>query len=290
MKSGVSPGADAHHAQAWRSVRGSALMAADTGPTTVPLLAADEPPCVETVNADGRSSLVLVCDHAANRVPRRLGSLGLDALQLADHISWDPGAADVARRLSAELDAPLVLSGYSRLVIDCNRPLRSAESIAEQSGGVPVPGNRGLSPGERQSRIDALFRPYHAAIARLLDARTERPSLLLSIHSFTPVLNGRPRPWHIGVSCGRDRRLAALMLGALARSGDFSVGDNQPYPIEDAIDYTIPVHGEGRGLPSAMIELRQDGIQTAAGAAAWAARLAQAYRLIEAEALRSLAS
>jgi predicted N-formylglutamate amidohydrolase len=265
-------------------------MDSDTSASTVALLGTDEPPPVELVNAGGRSSAVLVCDHAANRVPRQLGSLGLDAVQLADHIGWDPGAADVARRLSALLDAPLVLSGYSRLVIDCNRPLRSAGSIAEQSDGVPVPGNRGLSPWDRERRINALYRPYHDAIDRLLDARTGRPSLLLSIHSFTPVLNGRPRPWHIGISHWRDRRLAALMLGVLARSGKFTVGDNAPYPIDADIDYTLPVHGEGRGLPGVMIEIRQDGIRTAAGAAAWAARLADAYRIIEAEALRILGS
>jgi predicted N-formylglutamate amidohydrolase len=265
-------------------------MDSDTSASTVALLGTDEPPPVELVNAGGQSSAVLVCDHAANRVPRRLGCLGLSAVQLADHIGWDPGAADVARRLSALLDAPLVLSGYSRLVIDCNRPLRSAGSIAEQSDGVPVPGNRGLSPWERESRINALYRPYHDAIDRLLDGRTRRPSLLLSIHSFTPVLNGRPRPWHIGISHWRDRRLAALMLGVLARSGDFTVGDNAPYPIDADIDYTLPVHGEGRGLPGVMIEIRQDGIRTAAGTAAWAARLAESYRLIEAEALRIFGS
>jgi predicted N-formylglutamate amidohydrolase len=242
------------------------------------------------VNAGGRSSAVLVCDHAANRVPRQLGTLGLDAVQLADHIGWVPGAADVARRLSALLDAPLVLSDYSRLVINCNRPLRSAGSITEQSDGVPVPGNRGLSAEERERRVTALFRPYHDAIDRLLDGRIRRPSLLLSIHSFTPVLNGRPRPWHIGISHWRDRRLDALMLGVLAHNGDFTIGDNAPYPIDDDVDYTIPVHGEGRGLPSVMIEIRQDEIRTTTGAAAWAARLAESYRLIEAEALRILGS
>jgi len=258
----------------------------DAGVTTLSLLNPDEPPAVEMVNADGSSSAVLLCDHATNRVPERLANLGLDAAQLADHIAWDPGAADVARRLSARLDAPLVLSGYSRLVIDCNRPLHSAESIIEESAGVLVPRNRGLSPAERESRINTLFRPYHDAIDELLNGRSRRPSLLLSIHSFTPVLNGRPRPWQIGISYGHNRQLAALMLGALARSGDFLVGDNEPYPIDDDIDYTIPVHGEGRGLPSAMIEIRQDGIRMAEGAAVWAERLAQAYRLIEAEALR----
>jgi predicted N-formylglutamate amidohydrolase len=192
----------------------------------------------------------------------------------------------VARRLSARLDAPLVLSGYSRLVIDCNRPLRSAGSIPEQSAGVPVPANRGLTPAAREERIQALFRPYHDAIDRLLDARARRPTVLLDIHSFTPVLDGRARPWHIGVSHGRDPRLAALLLAALANGGDLTLGDNAPYPIEDDIDYTVPVHGEARGLPCVMIEIRQDGLRTPEQAAAWAARLAEAYRRIEAEALR----
>jgi predicted N-formylglutamate amidohydrolase len=261
----------------------------DTSLTTPALLGADEPPAVEVVNAGGTGGAVLVCDHASNRVPRRLGDLGLDAVQLADHIAWDPGAAAVARRLSAHLDAPLLLSGYSRLVVDCNRPLRNPESIAEQSAGVPVPGNRGLSLKEREMRIDGLFRPYHDAVGRLLDVRSRGPNLLLSIHSFTPVLKGRPRPWHVGISHGRDRRLAALLLGALARDGELTVGDNEPYPIEDDIDYTIPHHGERRGLPCVMIEIRQDGIRTAAGAAVWAERLADAFRRIEAEALRLFA-
>ena len=251
----------------------------------MPLLDPDEPPAVETVNADGGGSAVLVCDHASNRVPRRLGSLGLDADRLADHIAWDPGAAEVARRLSAHLDAPLLLSGYSRLVIDCNRPLDSAQSIAIQSAGVPVPGNRDLTPGDRTARIDACFRAYHDTIDRLLDRRAHRPTVLLSIHSFTPILDGQHRPWQIGVSFWRDGRFAALIRGALGWSGDLTVGDNEPYPIEAAFDYTVPVHGEGRGLPSVMIEIRQDEIRSAVAAAHWAARLAEAYRRIEAEAL-----
>ena len=255
-------------------------------PAEPPLLDVDEVPAVERVNWDGGGAFVLVCDHAANRVPRRLGNLGLSAASLADHIGWDPGAADVARRLSARLDAPLLLSGYSRLVIDCNRPLRSAESIPERSAGVEIPGNGALASRQRQIRVDELFRPYHDAITQLLDARAGRPTLLLSIHSFTPVLNGRHRPWQIGISGCGDRRLAGLLIGALAQPGDIVVGDDQPYPIEDGIDYTILEHGAGRGLPGAMVELRQDEIGTPDRAAAWADRVAAACRLIEAQALR----
>lgn len=251
-----------------------------------PLLAPGEPPPVEMVHPEGAGTAVLVCDHAANRVPRRLGTLGLDPARLAEHIGWDPGAAQVARRLSALLDAPLVLSGYSRLVIDCNRPPASPQSIPERSAGIPVPANLGLSPKEREARVQALFRPYHEAIDRLLDARADRPSLLLNIHSFTPVLGDRPRPWHIGVSHWRDRRFADLLLGSLAQNAALTLGDNEPYPIEDHIDYTVPTHGEGRGLPSLMIEIRQDGLKTPADADTWAERLADAYRRIEADALR----
>ena len=262
------------------------MTSSDNPDAPLPLLQPDEPPAFDVVNVHGRSNAVLVCDHASNRVPRRLVNLGLTPEQLADHIGWDPGAAEVARRLSILLDAPLVLSGYSRLVIDCNRPLRSAESIAEHSAGVGVPGNCELSVTDKTQRINTLFLPYHRAITQLLDDRSHRPNLLFSIHSFTPVLDNKPRPWHIGISHGRDRRLAALMLSTLAQDTSIVIGDNQPYPIEDEFDYTLPVHGESRGLLNIMIEIRQDGIRTTAGTAAWAARLAEAYRVVEAHALK----
>jgi predicted N-formylglutamate amidohydrolase len=258
-------------------------MVKETDTETAVLLTQNDPPAFEIVNPDGHSSAVLVCDHASNRVPDRLSGLGLAPRQLAEHIGWDPGAADVARRLAMQLDAPLVLSGYSRLVIDCNRPLHSEESVAEESAGVSIPGNHGLTPEQRAVRVDTLYHPYHQAIGRLLDGRRQRPTALLSIHSFTPILHGRRRPWQIGVSHWRDARFAALMLKALAQTGDLVVGDNQPYPIDEITDYTLPVHGERRGLPSIMLEIRQDGIRTERGAANTASRLAEAYRRIEAE-------
>jgi len=252
---------------------------------TAALLEPTEPPAVELVNDAGAGSAVLVCDHASNRFPRRLGSLGLTQAQAAEHIAWDPGAAEVARRLAAHLDAPLLLTNYSRLAIDCNRPLHSAESIAEHSAGITIPGNHRLSAQERVARVDSLFLPYHRAIGALLDHRRGRPTLLLSVHSFAPILDGRPRPWHIGVCHALDGRLAALLLGALAHDGGLTLGDNEPYSISDDSDYTIPVHGDGRGLPSAMIEIRQNGIRSGTEAAVWAQRLARAYRLIERRAL-----
>jgi predicted N-formylglutamate amidohydrolase len=237
------------------------------------LLDADEPAAVEFVNPTGTGSAVLVCDHASNRLPRRLGTLGLGAAELADHVAWDPGAAEVARRAADRLDAPLVLSGYSRLAIDCNRPLESPASIPARSEGVPVPGNQMLGPEDRALRVDGLFSPYHRAIGELLDRRAGRPTLLLSIHSFTKVLAGQDRPWAIGFSYGRDRRLAALILEAMSRDPGLVVGDNQPYCVDDTIDYTIPAHGEGRGLPHVLIEIRQDLIASQSSAEKWAARL-----------------
>jgi predicted N-formylglutamate amidohydrolase len=250
-----------------------------------PLLSPSEPPPFEIVNAGGTSSIVLVCDHASNRVPQCLNYLGLSPQQLADHISWDPGAADVAKALSGLLNASLVLSNYSRLVADCNRPLSSPELIAEQSAGISIPGNQGLSLEQHERRIVTFFDPYHQAIDRVLDARRQQPTLLLSIHSFTPVLNDQPRPWQAGVAFWHNHYFAELLHDALIQQGDINVGYNQPYPIEDAFDHTLPVHGEGRGLHCAMIEIRQDEIRSAETANAWAARLAKAIQKIEAEAL-----
>jgi predicted N-formylglutamate amidohydrolase len=268
-------------------------MVETTGHGANGLLDADEPAAFAVFNRDGAGRLLLVCDHAAHRVPRRLAGLGLAPARLATHIGWDPGAALVARQLARLLDAPLVLTAYSRLVIDCNRPLQSPESIPPRSDGVLIPGNQGLTAAQVEQRRVTLFHPYHQAIARLLDARRERPGPLLSIHSFTPVLNGETRPWPIGISSrddpGLGNRLRAALL-ALAACADprgqpgptpeslGPIGDNQPYPIEDAFDYTLPTHGEARGLPSLMIELRQDGLGTAADCASWAARLAAAWR------------
>ena len=250
------------------------------------LLEVDEPAPFEIVNADGESSAILVCDHASNRIPRCLGTLGLSQDALLSHIAWDPGAAQVARRLSELLDATLVLSAYSRLVIDCNRPTDSPESIPEWIGGVAIPGNQALSADDRARRRQALFDPYHGVIGKVIDARAGRANLLLSIHSFTAELDGQRRPWSVSLSYGRDARLALTLRDVLARSGEFLVGENQPYSVDDSTDYTIPIHGEARGCPHVLIEIRQDLLTTRADAAQWAQRLANAYRLVEPAALR----
>ena len=244
--------------------------------STKKLLADDERPAFEIVNANGSSNFVLVCDHASKRVPRSLSKLGLTTDQLDDHIGWDPGAADVARLLSQNLNAPLVLSGYSRLVIDCNRPLQSVQSIPEQSAGVLIPGNQNVNEEQRALRVNDLFHPYHSAITQLLESRKNRTTYLLSIHSFTPVLNNQPRPWNIAVSFWRDNYFAQKLIDALSRSEHIRVGNNEPYAIDAEFDYAVPVHGEGRGLPSAILEIRQDSIRSAEGVSDWAERITAA--------------
>jgi predicted N-formylglutamate amidohydrolase len=244
------------------------------------LLEPDEPPAVEIVNPQGTSDAVLICDHASARLPRRLGDLGLSEAQRLEHIGWDIGAAAVARRLSLAIDAPLILAGYSRLAIDCNRPPNNPTSIPALTGGVEVPGNHNLSEADKAARRTALFEPYHAAITALLDGRAAagKASAVLAIHSFTPHL-GDPRPWNIGITYGRDRRLAGCFLETLqAFWPGVIVGDNQPYKVTDSGDYAMPVYGERRGLLHVLIELRQDGVTDARGQGLWADRLAACWR------------
>jgi predicted N-formylglutamate amidohydrolase len=240
-----------------------------------PLLAPDEPSAVETVNAAGRSAYVVTCEHAGHAIPRALGTLGLDEAERMRHIGWDIGAAAVARRLSDMLDAPLVLQTYSRLVIDCNRTLDRPDSIPTVSETTEIPGNRDLAAGARRARAEEIHKPYHDEIVRLLDGRREAgiPTMLIAMHSFTPVFKGTARPWHVGFLFNRDARLTDALLPHAHGDGDLTVGINEPYAISDLTDYTIPVHGERRGMPHLEFEVRQDLIETAAGQRAWADRL-----------------
>lgn len=253
------------------------------------MLRPHEPPAFEIVRPDARSRVVLICDHASNRIPEALGTLGLSETVLGSHVGWDIGAAVVARHLSELLDATLVLACYSRLVIDENRPVHVESAIPENTCGVAIPGNMALDHVARCARIDGFHRPYHDAIARVLDARTQALGgplpVLLSIHSFTPVLLGEVRRWPIGLLYGRDTRIAHAFRERLRRDETLNVGDNEPYRVSEETDYAIPVHGLARGIPNTAFELRQDGVAQDTGARAWAERLAAIYREIEAEAL-----
>ncbi len=245
------------------------------------LLADDEPQPYELFNPEGAAPILLICDHASRRVPRRLHDLGLDERELSRHIGWDIGAADVTRHMALQLNAPALLAGYSRLVVDCNRHLHDPTSMRPVSDGTPIPGNAALSPADRQARIDALYLPYHDAIARRLDDFAGRgiTPTLLSIHSCTPEMAGQFRPWHIGICWDSDRRIAGPVLEALARVPGVVVGDNQPYNLDLREDYSVPVHAMRRGLPHLQVEFRQDLVATPAGARHWAEVLLAALLL-----------
>lgn len=241
------------------------------------LLVEGDPAPVRVLRPGGASDFFLTADHAGRTIPQRLGDLGLPASELGRHIAWDIGIAGVTEKLSAALDATAVLQEYSRLVIDCNREPGWATSIPAINELTAIPGNENVPPAERAARQGEIFLPYHNCINTLLDRRdaAARRTVLIAMHSFTPVFKGEPRDIDVGVLYNRDRRLADVLLGLLRAEGDLVVGDNAPYAITEASDYTVPVHGEGRGLPHVEIEIRQDLIGSDSGQAAWAARLAR---------------
>jgi len=245
------------------------------------LLAADEPRPFEFVNPGGKAPLLLLCDHATRFVPRKLKSLGLDEAALCRHIAWDIGIAELTRDLAKRLDAPAVFSHFSRLIVDPNRQLENPTLIPELSDGTVIPGNRDLSPDQRKLRVDTFFRPYHDAVAGRLDAMVEkgRTPVLVSMHSFTPIMHGLPRPWQIGILWNRDPRLPRPLMDRLRADG-LTVGDNEPYSGADGHGYTQHTHGDRRGLANALIEVRQDLIDTQHGAVAWAERLATALEAV----------
>jgi predicted N-formylglutamate amidohydrolase len=248
------------------------------------LLAADEPAPVSVHNAGGASAFLLVADHAGKLIPRALGRLGVAEAELKRHIAWDIGIAGLGRMLADALDSTLIQQNYSRLVIDCNRPLDAASSIPDISESTAIPGNAGLDRADRLARATEIFQLYHGRIEAELDRRQKAgaATALIALHSFTPVFKGATRPWHAGVLYQRDPRLAHRLKALLNAEVGLFVGDNAPYMVTDASDYTIPVHGERRGLPHVLIEIRQDLIGDETGQRAWATRLARllplAYR------------
>jgi predicted N-formylglutamate amidohydrolase len=258
------------------------------------LLAADDPAPVRVLRPQGRSNFLLTADHAGRAIPRRLAKLGVSETELDRHIAWDIGIAGVTERLSDALDATAVLQAYSRLVIDCNRRPEWPSATPEISEATRIPGNEGISATAREARRREIFDPYHTRIGGLLDARRDTGwrTVLVAMHSFTPVFKGEARSVEVGILYNpeaSDIRLPSIMLELLRAEGDLVVGDNAPYAITGSSDYTVPVHGEGRGLPHVEIEIRQDLIADPAGQTAWAARLARLLpaadaRLREAEA------
>lgn len=237
------------------------------------LLEPGEPDPVMVQNPNGASDILLISDHAGRRIPRRLGTLGLGDADLERHIAWDIGIRDVTTQISDKLNATYIYQRYSRLVIDCNRKPGVAQSIPLVSDGTEVPGNRNLTAAEVQAREVELLQPYQATIERELDHRKAvgRPTVIFAMHSCTPVFgNDPPRPWHVGVIAHRDWRIGEPLLDLLSAEAGLCVGRNKPYEVSMEMDYTIPVHAEGRGLPYVEIEIRQDLIADEAGLRRWA--------------------
>ena len=227
-------------------------------------------------NPQGRGPFVILCDHASNRIPDAFQSFGFAEDALQTHIAWDRGALSVARILSAKLDAPLFWPDASRLIIDCNRAPDASSLIVTESEGRPVPANRVLSKEERSRRLDHIHAPYHDAIDSCLDRRRadRRPTALIAIHSFTPVYFGKARPWQVGILFDDDRRLADLLIGGLKSDPALTVGVNEPYSPADGVYYTLRRHAQPQGLPSVMIEIRNDEISDEASQRSWAEQLA----------------
>lgn len=237
---------------------------------------------VRVTNPDGAGAYVFTCDHASNFLPDEYRGLGLPAAELSRHIAWDPGALPVAERLAAALDSPLVETRISRLVLDCNRPLDAPDLIPPVSETTAIPGNAGLSQAERAARIERCWRPFHDAVAAVVEARLARgqETRLVSVHSFTPVYKGVRRPWRIGIIHDDDTRLATPLIAALQRQRDLTVGVNQPYSPADRVYFTLEKHARTRGLACAMIEIRNDEIRDPTGQEKWAKMLAGIFETI----------
>ncbi|MGI9436080.1 MAG: N-formylglutamate amidohydrolase [Geminicoccaceae bacterium] len=231
------------------------------------LLCPEDGPAYEIINDDGTADLLLVCEHASNRMPKTLGTLGLDVDTLNSHIAWDPGAEAVARLLANRLDASLVLQRFSRLVYDCNRPPSAESAMPARSEIFDVPGNQQLSASERLARTLAIYAPFHRAVERQFDHRCTQGGYpaLITVHSFTPVFHGQRRTVELGLLHDTDARLATLMLDLGQGQSSLETRLNEPYAPSDGVTHTLRRHAIARGLPNVMIEIRNDLISNPKG-------------------------
>ena len=238
-------------------------------------------------NSGTSSPFLLLGDHAGREVPPELAQLGLMEADLARHIGWDIGVFGLGQRLARTLDATFISQRFSRLVIDSNRDPMRADAVPEISDGTTVPGNLAIDEHERSARVAGIFTPYHNRIAAELDARAARgmPTIVVALHSFTPVMQGFQRPWHVGVLWNDDPRLPEPLLAELRRDSSLVVGDNEPYSARASYEYTLNAHARPRRLPHCSLEVRQDLIGTPHEARTWGRRLAPAIRAAVAVAL-----
>ncbi len=230
-------------------------------------------------NIDATSNIVIICDHASDKIPKSLGYLGLNNQIMDSHIAYDIGAANIAKILSEKLNAPSILAGFSRLVIDINRPIDDFTLIREISDGIVIQGNRHITNINKQQRIDEIYAPYHRAIKQIIDKKHcgKNFPAIISIHSCTDKMNGKARPWHIGVLMNKDRRMGEKLMAILAaQNPDIYIGDNKPYSGMDPYGYSIETHAIPAKLPNVLLEIRQDLIRSVSGQKKWAKIIANA--------------
>jgi len=221
------------------------------------LLTVNDPEPVELVGAASNRPVVLVCEHAGTQVPEQLRQLGLRPQELALHIAFDIGAELLSRKMAQVLNCALVLQRYSRLVIDCNRPVNAPDSCIDIADGIVVPGNQHLTERQRAKRVTEIFDPFQHSISQLLDRKS--PKAVFSIHSFTPEMAGVRRPWNVSFLFREDRKTSEQLAELVRKQdGELVVGMNEPYAIDDASDWFVPVHGEQRGIRHSLIEVRNE--------------------------------
>ncbi len=247
-----------------------------------PLIGPDDPPPYSIYNADVTAPMLLVCDHASREFPAAMHQLGLADWVLDQHVACDIGAGMVTRHLADRLNAPAVLAGYSRLIVDLNRQLDHESAFTRISDGIAIPGNLDIGEQERQQRIQSFFNPYHGAISQRLDVFEERGVVpaFLSIHTCTPVFDNVVRHCQIGVMWDSDPRIPLPLMAKLKEVPDLKVGDNEPYSGRHPDDYTIDFHAERTGLPNVGIEVRQDLVSTPEGVARWGDVLSEAFKAV----------
>lgn len=241
-----------------------------------PILAVAEGPVFDVVNAGGGAEIVFVCEHAAKAIPAALSSLGLSDAARTSHVAWDPGALTVALDLSKAFDAPLVAARFSRLVYDCNRAPEAPDAVPERSESYDIPGNKGLDAAARAGRMEEFYAPFQKALAQLIDAkvaRGEQPAVV-SVHSFTPTYFGTPREVELGILHDADTRLADALLAQAPVLTGLRTQRNAPYGPADGVTHTLKTHALPRGLPNAMLEIRNDLIGDDAACQRVAAALA----------------
>jgi predicted N-formylglutamate amidohydrolase len=249
-------------------------------PVTSSLIGRDDPAPFVVLHEHGTAPALVICDHASRAFPKGMQRLGLPELPSWQHIAWDIGAGELARGLSNALDAPAVLAGYSRLIVDCNRKPDDPEAFRRESDGWVIPGNAALTEFERRTRLGCFFDPYHETIAAMLAdfRRRETVPMIISVHTFTPQMAGQARPWHIGVLWDKDEPSARRLLAGLRAVEGLVVGDNEPYSGKHPSDYTIDHHAEQAGLPHICIEVRQDTLESPAGVERWVRLLSRLLR------------